>query len=142
MQLLAACMTKKTNSISRRATIAGAIASTIPVAEAAAPDPIFPVLERFRLAQQAHSKAVKAGDLPTEQSVTAACVKKAQLDLLTTMPTTCAGLAALLARLGHVEGPSANIEPVLLEAMCWDDETREAACTVLIRLAGLVLKIA
>src|SRR5262249_17398512 len=150
-----ASLTKRTDTatISRRAAIAGAVATTLSVAEAAAPDPIFPVLEQFRLAQQTLSKAVEAADLPPEQWLTAAYggaqtqlkntyswFRRAQLDLLTTMPTTRSGLAALLACLGQeadVERPS-----LLVDAMCWEDETREAACTVLNRLSALVLKIA
>jgi len=146
--------------ISRRAAIAGALAPTMSIAEAAAADPIFPVLEKFQLAQQALSKALKAADLPrgewltpayveaqTELKNTYASFRKAQLSLLTTMPTTRAGLAALLDRLGqatHVPVTSGNIEPALLaEAMCWGDEqNRRAADTVLNRLAALVLKIA
>ena len=152
-----------TTTISRRAAIAGAVATTtMGAAEAAAPDPIFAVLEKFRLAQQALSKAVKAADSPPEQWLTPAyveaqaslkdayaSVKKAQLNLLTTMPTTRPGLASLLVRLGqatHIEGPmtNGNVEPgLLVEAMCWDDEqSRRAACAVLNRLAVLVLKIA
>jgi len=53
-------LTKRTNTtkspFSRRAAIAGAVAMTMSVAEAGAPDPIFPVLEKFRLAHQALSK--------------------------------------------------------------------------------------
>jgi hypothetical protein len=73
-----------------------------------------------------------------------------QLDLLTTMPTTRAGLAALLDRLGQATHfqqsivTDGDIEPgLLMEAMCWHDQrTRAAACTVLSRIAALVLKIA
>ena len=121
-------------------------------AEAAAPDPIFSVLGKFRLAQQALSKAVQAADLPPEQWLTPVYVeaqtelkdtylwfRKTQLDLLTTMPTTRTGLAALLVRLG--QGTDAERPGLLVDAMCWQDETQEAACTVLNRLAALVLTI-
>jgi hypothetical protein len=159
-------MAKRTNTakstISRRSAIAGIVAITTGAAEAAAPDPIFPVLEKFRLAQEALSDAVnEAGDLPREQWLTPAYddakskmdgayafFKMAQLDLLTTMPTTRAGLASLLMRLGQPPRTersisNGNVEPSLLvEAMCWDDEpSRTAACTVLSRMAALVLKI-
>jgi len=151
-------MTKKTNTtnptISRRAAIAGPLAAAIGVAEAAAPDPIFPILEKLRLAQDALSNTIKAADLPREQWSTSeyaevqtelnnnyAAFRKALLDLLTTMPTTRAGLAALFVTLGKgfddVEQPN-----LLIEAMCWEDETRQAGCTVLKRLAALVLKMA
>src|SRR3954451_17409901 len=150
----------KEPTISRRSAIAGAAAITLTVkgAEAGAPDdPILPVLETFRLAQQALTEALKAADLPTEQWQTRAYIeaqniqkdaysffKKAQLDLLTTRPTTRAGLASLLIRLGqptHTDQP--NGEPgLLVEALCWHDEpTREAACRVLNRLGSLVLTI-
>ena len=73
-----------------------------------------------------------------------------QLDLLTTMPTTQAGLASLLVRLGQATHPrqptitNGHSEPGLLaDAMCWDDEpTREAASTVLSRIASLVITTA
>src|SRR5258705_4928556 len=158
----ASCLAEST--ISRRSAIATivAVAATGSLAEAGAVDPIFPVLETFRLAQEALFKAIKASaDLPQEQWLTPhyveakskldgayALFKKAQLDLLTTMPTTRAGVAALLVRLGqatHFQQPSVtngDIEPgLLVEAMCWRDEpTRAAACTVLGRIAALVLK--
>src|SRR5262245_2530790 len=111
-------MIKKTNTtsptISRRAAIAGPLATAIGVAEAAAPDPIFPILEKLRLAQDALSNTIKAADLPREQWLTPsyaevqtelknnyAAFRKALLDLFTTMPTTRAGLAALLGSLGE-----------------------------------------
>jgi len=152
-------MTKNGNgtksTISRRSVFAGAAATTctIGMAEARAPDPIFSVLERFRIAQGSLFKAIKAADLPREQWLTPsfseaqgnlkhayACFKEVRLELLTTMPTTRAGLASLLVQLGQATN---DIEPnVLVEAMCWDDEpTREAASTVLSRVAGLVLTI-
>jgi hypothetical protein len=151
-------LAKRTNTtkstISRRAAIAGAVAITMSAAEAGAPDPIFPVLERFGLAQRALSKTVKATDLPPEQWLRSTYVeaqsnlkdaytvfKKARLDLLTTMPTMRTGLAALLVRLG--QGTDVEQTNLLVEAMCWEDEpTQKTACTVLNRLAALVLKIA
>jgi len=163
-------MTKRTNptksTISRRSAIAGgaAISFSLCVAEAGPPDPIFAVLQSFELTQQGLLKAIKASaDLPEEQWLAPAYVeaksnldeayavfKMAQLDLLTTMPTTRAGLAALLARLGQATHPrqltitNGHIEPGLLtDAMCWHDEpTREAASTVLSRIASLVITTA
>jgi hypothetical protein len=157
-------MTKRTNTakstISRRFAIAGIVAITAGAAKAAPPDPIIRTIERFRLAEEALSDAVKeAGDLPREQWLTPAYdhaksnvdgsyafFKKAQLDLLTTMPTTRAGMASLLMRLGqssHPERSISDVEPnLLVDAMCWGDEpTRMAACTALSRIAALVLKI-
>src|SRR5712672_108515 len=151
------------STISRRSAIAAvaAVAATGSLARAGAIDPIFPVQDAFRLAEEALYKAVK--DLPEEQGLSSAFVdaknnldeayalfKKAQLDLLTTTPTTRAGVAALLVRLGqatHSQRAAASngdIEPGLLfEAMCWNDEpAREAACAVLGRIGSLVLTIA
>jgi len=151
------------STISRRSAIAAvaAVVATVSLTQAGAVDPIFPVLEAFRLAEKALFKAIKG--LPQEQGLSSAYVeaknnldqasalfKKAQLDLLTTMPTTRAGVAALLVRLGqatHFQQAAASngdIEPGLLfEAMCWNDEpAREAACAVLGRIASLVLTIA
>jgi hypothetical protein len=57
------------------------------------------------------------------------------------MPTMRTGLAALLVRLG--QGTDVEQTNLLVEAMCWEDEpTQKTACTVLNRLAALVLKIA
>ena len=145
--------------ISRRAAIAAAAAMTCTPGIAQAPDPILPALETFRIAQTALADATKkAVDLPQGQWLTASYVeanselkaayddlKKAQLELLTTAPTTRAGLASLLIRLGqptHTDQPSDD-PGLLVEALCWHDEpTRKAASTVLSRLAELSLTIA
>src|SRR5258705_11920054 len=100
--------------VSRREAIAAVavVAATGSLAKASTVDPIFAVLETYRLAQVALFKAIKASaDLPQEEWLSSAYVeaksnldgayatfKKARLDLLTTMPTTRDGLASLLVR--------------------------------------------
>jgi len=144
--------------ISRRTAIAGAAAMTCTPSIAQVPDPIFPVLETFQLAQAALADAIKnAVDLPQGQWLTPSYVeansemkaayaifKKGQLELLTTVPTTRAGLASLLIRLGQPthSGQPPNDPGLLVEALCWHEPTREAASTVLSRLAELFLTIA
>jgi len=148
--------------VSRRSAIAAvaAVVAAGSLGQAGAVDPIFPVLEAFRIAEEALFRAIKG--LLHEQGLSSAHVeaknnldeayalfKKAQLDLLTTMPITRAGVAALLVRLGqatHLQQAAVSngdIEPgLLIEAMCWNDEpAREAARAVLGRIASLVLAI-
>ena len=79
------CLAEST--ISRRSAIAAvaAFAATGSLAEAGAVDPIFPVLETFRLAQEAPSEAIKKSiGFPQGQWLTPAYAEAK----LTTVPTT------------------------------------------------------
>lgn len=92
------------NMLVSAASVAAAtsVSTRAPAIAAVAPDPVFAAIEAFRCAVKRASDAIAASDDGMDDE-TSQVYHDARRGLLTTMPTTIAGLATLLTILGRNE---------------------------------------